>query len=87
MIYVTTIKPLNDHDHDHNDDERGDDGDDDDKIAMMTSESMIDHGKLVVCGLRPNGALQTVAMQIIILMTIMAGIIIIIMMTMTMMMS
>ena len=52
MIYVTTIKPLTDHDHDHNDDERGDDGDDDDKIAMMTSESMIDHGKLVVCGLR-----------------------------------
>ena len=54
---------------------------------MMTSESTINHGNLVVCGLRPNGALQTVAMQIIILMTIMAGIIIIIMMTMTMMMS
>ena len=54
---------------------------------MMTSESTINHGNLVVCGLRPNGALQTVAMQIIILMTIMAGIIIIIMMTMMMMMS
>ena len=54
---------------------------------MMTSESTINHGNLVVCGLRPNGALQTVAMQIIILLTIMAGIIIIIMMTMTMMMS
>ena len=54
---------------------------------MMTSESTINHGNLVVCGLRPNGALQTVAMQIIILMTIMAGIMIIIMMTMMMMMS
>ena len=54
---------------------------------MMTSESTINHGNLVVCGLRPNGALQTVAMQIIILMTIMAGMIIIIMMTMMMMMS
>ena len=54
---------------------------------MMTSESTINLGNLVVCGLRPNGALQTVAMQIIILMTIMAGMIIIIMMTMMMMMS
>ena len=54
---------------------------------MMTSESTINLGNLVVCGLRPNGALQTVVtlfMQIIILITMMmmAGI-----MIMTMMMS
>ena len=54
---------------------------------MMTSESTINHGNLVVCGLRPNGALQTVAtlfMQIIILimMMMMAGIMIMMMMMM-----
>ena len=71
--------------------------DDDDKIAMMTSQTMINHGKLVVCGLRPSGALQTVVplfmqmammmimMMVMVMMRIMAMMMVMIMIMVIMM--